>query len=374
MLRSFVYFTLPLAAVAAVVLAAGQDPGTAIDKHRTLGAPLQVENLTVWPVTTDAPVVTADHQSLHQAIEDGTAVVREKSGTGGLVDEAEVNELVIVNRGDRPLLVTAGTILRGGKQDRQLGQDLVIAAKSTVPVEAFCVERGRWVGEREGRRTGGVFEVPNVQAAKRLRAAAHYEKSQGEVWRQVDKVNRKVHNDPATSTFLATIDEDDKSQLVVRERIEKKVRDHFAALDDDKVVGFAYSVNGEPLGMRTFANRELLDTHLEPFVKTMSLEAQVTQFRDRQANRESYDQVASSEALLKMVRSIGDAEASELKTSGLNKNRSRHNDWGGQSSCLVPASSDGGWIALTEDWTAAAELTEPVRRELEMLEAIGYSQ
>jgi len=374
MLRSIARFSLPLAAVSAMVLASGQGSRTAIDAHRSLGTQIQVENLTVWPVLTDTPVRTGDHQSLYEAIERGTAVVREKGRGGSRGDGAEVNELMIENRGDHPLLITAGTIVKGGKQDRQLGQDLVVAAHSTVPVEAFCVERGRWVEERQGRRTGGVFDVPKVKAAKRLRAAAQYEKDQGQVWRQVDTVNRKADNAPATSTFLATIDEDDKQQLAVRDRLERAVRERFAALDDDHVVGFAYAVNGEPLAMRTFANRELLEAHLEPFVKTMSLEAQVTQLRDRQAGRKPFDRAASSAALLKMVRGIGEAEAAEQETSGLNKNRTRHNDWGGQSSCLVRSSEAGGWIALTEDWTAAAELSEPVRRELEQLEALGYSQ
>jgi hypothetical protein len=371
MLRSIVRFTLPLAAVGAVVLAS-ELPQTAIDAHRSLGAPIRVENLTVWPVLTDAPVDTGDHLTLSEAVENGTAVIREKGDARG--GGAEVNQLMIENRGDRPLLVTAGTIVKGGKQDRQLGQDLVVAVRSTVPVEAFCVESGRWTTEREGRRTDGVFEVPKVKAAKRLRSAAQYDKNQGEVWRQVDNVNRKAANAPATATFLATVDEDDKAQVAVRERLEKTVRDHFAALGGDRVVGFAYSVNGEPLGMRTFANRKLLDAHLEPFVKTMSLEAQVTQFRDRQAGREPFDESASSEALLKMVHGIGEAEAAEQATPGLNKNRTRSNDWGGQSSCLVPSSADGGWIALTEDWTAPAELSEPVRQELRMLEALGYSE
>ena len=78
-------------------------------------------------------------------------------------DSATVNQLVIASTADLPILVTAGTILKGGKQDRQLGQDLLVAAGATVPVDAFCVERGRWNGVREGQSTDGVFEVPNPE-------------------------------------------------------------------------------------------------------------------------------------------------------------------------------------------------------------------
>ena len=338
-----------------------------LDDHRRLGDPVRVENLTVWPVFTNAPVTTEAILSLHDAQAKGLAQVREtgEAERGG----ATVNRLVIENRGDRPILVTAGTILKGGKQDRQIGQDLVVAAGATVPVDAFCVERGRWTDEREGRRTGGVFEVTKVKAAKRVRAAAHYDKDQGEVWRQVEEVNDKAENAPATSTFLATVEDDEATAS--RTRIEVAVRSYFAGLDGQTVVGFAYAVNGEPIGMRTFANRELLDAHFEPFAKTMSLEAQVAQQRDRKTGKAVFDETASGAALLEMVRGVAKATPETRQTASINQNRLRKNEWGGQSSCLIP--SAGRWLPLTEDWTAPVELTPEVRRELLELRALGYT-
>lgn len=372
MARRFAPFATLTVFITLAVAAAGGDEDRRIDADRYLGSPVQVDNLTVWPVHTRAPAEAPEISSLHDAQEKGLVRIREKGAGGRHGDSASVNELVIENSSDRPILVTAGTILKGGKQDRQLGQDLLVAAGATVPVDAFCVERGRWSARREGQSTEGVFEVPKMKAAKRLRAAAHYEKNQSEVWEQVDRLNRSNGKAPPTSTFLATVDEDDAGALESRKRLETGVLGHFAGLDDgDPVVGFAYSVDGEPLGMRVFASREILDSQLEPFVKTMSLEAQVAAFRDRQAGREAFDRRASSEALLTMVRAIGRAPSEERETAGLNKNRYQSNEWGGHSSCLIERG--GSWVPLTEDWTAPARLSEPVRRELERLEALGYT-
>src|SRR5439155_384601 len=77
---------------------------------------------------------------------------------------ARVNPLVIENPGKLPLLVLAGTVVRGGKQDRQIGADFVIEAGKTVPVDAFCVEHGRWDATRDGVATGGRFKSEKVLA------------------------------------------------------------------------------------------------------------------------------------------------------------------------------------------------------------------
>ena len=43
-----------------------------------------------------------------------------------------MNTLVIENKGDVPIYVLAGTVVKGGKQDRQIGQDFIIEGKKTV--------------------------------------------------------------------------------------------------------------------------------------------------------------------------------------------------------------------------------------------------
>lgn len=351
-----------------------------LDDHRYLGKPLHIENLTVWPVHTSRVVEVGDYLSLHDAQKRGLAEVRERgSGDASGREEASVGELEIVNLADRPIFVPAGTVLKGGNQDRQLGEDLVISAKTTVPVGAYCIEKRRWSQNRDGEATAGRFKVVPLVAAKRVRASAQYKRDQGRVWEQVDRVNQKARKRPATSTFLATVEEDASPALAKRQEIEAAVRSHFEALGrsqagEDPTVGFAYAINGEPMAARAFAHPQLLASHFEPFLKTMSLEAQVALQRDRAQDRPPQRQAASSEALLLMVQGLRQASSETRATAGLNENRYQVNEWGGHSTCLVPKPRARGWIPLSEDWTVPAEPTEAVRHELRRLKALGYTE
>src|SRR5262249_18323600 len=124
----------------------------ALDAHRTLTAPVVAGNLTVWPVVTDAPADMGEFVTLEEAQARGVATVREVGAEGGASDPSapaasaagardgdeeddfadvesgdDVNALVVENKGDAPILVCAGTLLQGGNQDRQVGDDVVIA-------------------------------------------------------------------------------------------------------------------------------------------------------------------------------------------------------------------------------------------------------
>lgn len=348
--------------------AAGDDP-VRIAGNRTLAAPVKVENLTVWPVVTDTPRETGKYLTLPEAQAKGLAEVREK-GTG-----AEVNQLVLLNKSDLPIFVPGGTVVQGGKQDRQLAQDLVVAPGKEVPVDAFCIEHGRWTTVQGGKDTNGAFKAREILAAKRIRSSGQYAGNQSQVWAQVDVVNEKSRKMPATSTFMATVDEDDKAALALRKRMEEEVGRYFADLGEKGVVGFAYAVNGEPMAMRVFANPELFAAHFGPFLKTFSLEAQVAQERDRSAGRPLWDAEANVEGLLKMVQGISEAKSVTEDTPGLNRNSQQANGWGGHGACLVPSPKDGkDWVALTEDWTAPAEFGQEERLILKKLKALGYTE
>ena len=65
--------------------------------------------------------------------------------------------MVLVNNSKRPLILLAGEIVTGGKQDRVIGKDRIIPAESDpIDLGVFCVEPGRWVGSSDrfgvGRR------------------------------------------------------------------------------------------------------------------------------------------------------------------------------------------------------------------------------
>jgi hypothetical protein len=381
-----------------------------LDDHHVLAAPVTVGNLTVWPIVTDRPLDLGEFLTLDEALAKGAAEVREvganlpteaewkdaagqpdrvgqeleqleeppqqpgadapaegtetQEETQGQQEQtlepvpqvaqvlngssAMVNTLVIENKGDLPILVCAGTVVKGGNQDRQIGQDFVLKAKSTTPVDAFCVEQGRWTSDRLGEETGGKFQVLEGMATAKVRAKGQYEKDQSGVWQEVADVQQAsfgvTNFGPATETtsFAATFDANAKASSEDLKRCEDALRARFAGQKD--AVGFAYAINGKPVAVRTFAHPRLLAKSLDDFVRGMATEALL-------AKSETPAKQAQASDVVALVKSLSAAEETVAETAGLNRNGLRANDAGYNGSCYV-ADKDGKLAPLTQDWTA----------------------
>ncbi|MEO7096026.1 MAG: DUF6569 family protein, partial [Polyangiales bacterium] len=170
-------------------------------RERLVGEPRVVGNVTVYPITSCAQVEVGPMVTIDEALAHGTVKIHEVGGGGS------VNTLVIENTGATPVFVLAGTIVKGGKQDRQIGQDYVIGAKEKSDVDAFCVEHGRWNEVRDGAETEGLFTVADVIATSKVRVAGQYEKTQGKVWAKVAETNSANAKNPASATLLASVDD-----------------------------------------------------------------------------------------------------------------------------------------------------------------------
>jgi len=111
----------------------------------------------------------------------------------GLVHETgNVNELLIENPGDFDLFIQAGDIVKGGRQDRTLGADFIVPAKSgKVPIPVFCVEASRW-HKRPSESAVHFSGSSDYASSKKLRAAINQKKSQGEVWASVEEEQAKL--------------------------------------------------------------------------------------------------------------------------------------------------------------------------------------
>ncbi len=328
-------------------------------------APIVIDNLTLWPVVAWEPVALGRYPSLVDAQQLGEAEIREYGG--GTVSTIEIR-----NRGKDPLLVCAGTLVKGGKQDRQIGKDLVIGPDEVFQTPAYCVERDRWQELRAGRETGGSFECLGYLATKRVRASAQYDADQEQVWRQVDHVNQKAGVAPETGSFVATV-EDLRAQLRRLEMERRLSLELEAAAAAEEVVGFAYAVNGEPLAARVFASEAVFAAHAVPFLKTMVLEAEVA---DR--GEAPFREAAELRHVLSMIERIDRAAWSSPEAGGDFRRRVKLSRRGGHSRIEVPRLLDSGervWLVLTEDWTAVATPDPEMKLELyDELCALGYTE
>jgi hypothetical protein len=237
-----VFFFLSVTGVAV----AEQPPGTItvsprpVENGYFLTGPHTHKNLTVYFIHNKAQVKKADYVSLEEALDKGIVRVNE---TG------DVNNLTAENLSSRyHVFIQSGDIVKGGKQDRTVGQDVVLAPKSgKVSLNAFCVEQGRW----QPRGSEGVEQFSSSKkslSSKELKIAAKKAKSQGEVWKAVeqeqDKLSRKlgksVKNDVSGTSLQLTLEDEDlqKASQAYGRAISP------IGLKDKDIVGYAYTING----------------------------------------------------------------------------------------------------------------------------------
>jgi hypothetical protein len=154
--------------------------------------PVVYENIAIFPVVSGSSQDTSNFLTLEEGLAGDEVIVSERGATGMVrnrdgvrtsldyTPSASVNQLVLINRSKRPLLLLAGELVSGGKQDRIIGKDRIVpAGAEPLPLDVFCVEHGRWTGASSQFTASKVIVHPSV----REQAAVNQE--QTEVWAAV---------------------------------------------------------------------------------------------------------------------------------------------------------------------------------------------
>jgi len=164
-------------------------PGNPEGNWRLLD-PIIYENITIFPVVSSTGQDTSPFLTLDEGLSSGEVIVSEQ-GAAGLArtrdgrpvtvpqynSGASVNQLVLINRSKRPLLLLAGELVSGGKQDRIIGKDRIVPVGSDpLPLDVFCVEHGRWTGASSQFGASKTIVHPSV------REQAAVAQNQNEVW------------------------------------------------------------------------------------------------------------------------------------------------------------------------------------------------
>jgi hypothetical protein len=314
-----------------------------------IGAAKVFDNLTILPVTSKHQEDIGPITSLEDALAKKVAVVREMGAEqngpareGSSVPYAsggpQVNSLVIENKGDIAVYVLAGTIVKGGNQDRQIGDDFIVGAHTVVPVEAYCVEHGRWNAERNGVITQGQFAVAGVLTDSTVRTAAQYKHDQGEVWSKVASVNAANKKEAASGTLLATVDAGDI--VVRRTALAQRVDAYLSSIPPvESVVGFAYAVDGKVRSVRWFTNHKTFELFRGTLVNTAAMEAITVSAQNVAMGRApSASPPVAPAAVTSFVDALQDASVKEERTTpAMNVNRVRASEKGyGSSTMLKP--------------------------------------
>jgi len=157
---------------------------TTLTPSLTLADPQVCGPLAVFPILGPEPRLA--YRTLARAVAAG-AIVKELDG------EAVVNDLLVDNVTDQPLLIYDGEEVLGAQQNRTFDLSALLGAGERVELPVSCVEHGRW----DSSRSDDCFDIspqapdPSLRAMKRIQANLHAASgavpraNQGAVWDEV---------------------------------------------------------------------------------------------------------------------------------------------------------------------------------------------
>ncbi len=188
--------TVLLCGLGVVAAANAGDSGSSptVTSDYKILAPITHGDLTIFPVVSTKVHDTSDFITLDEGIRSGEVVVTEVGNLHSTMRRrspyqthpyqgAEVNRLVLVNNSKHPLILLAGEVVTGGKQDRVVGKDRIVPAESDpVDLSVFCVEHGRWT------ETSAKFDThASVMLQPTVRMKAMADQDQQKVWDEVGR-------------------------------------------------------------------------------------------------------------------------------------------------------------------------------------------
>jgi hypothetical protein len=147
------------------------------------------KGLRVFWLYGGLPVIPLAVATLEEARSQGNLFINER-------DRATVPDLIVENRGKSHVLLLAGEILLGGKQNRVLTEDVLLPPMSGPwHIGVYCVEQGRWSGRSTDFGSRGSFAAPG------LRSQVMEKADQGRIWAEVDRYARMAGALSATQSY-----------------------------------------------------------------------------------------------------------------------------------------------------------------------------
>lgn len=234
-----------------------------------LSGPYTHENLTIFLVHGQDSFRGKLFMTLEEAMK-GKAVVVHETG--------EVNELAIENLSStEEVFVQAGDIVKGGQQDRLFPVDLIVPERSgRIPIDAFCVENGRWA-QRAGEPIAMFSTSNDMAAAREVKIAAKQARSQTEVWNRVSEAQTKLST--TTSANVRAANSASSYQLTLEnEEVQKRAESYLRKLSSiiegqPDVIGFVFAVNGKASSADVYGSGALFGKFWPKLLKSSAIEA-----------------------------------------------------------------------------------------------------
>jgi hypothetical protein len=294
--------------------------------------PVTYENISVFPVVSSYAQDTSPFLTLEEGLATGEVTVaereaqvmqRSRDGRPIYVPSyntgASVNQLVLINRSKRPLLLLAGELVSGGKQDRVIGKDRIVPVGAPpLPLDVFCVEHGRWTGT-------GQFAAANTIVHPSVRESAAVDQAQTKVWESVRNGTNLKAAPAAPSARIAlpqiqgAIAGNGRTEAYEKiyesravgvsiddfvEEVQRRFANATSGLKGERVVGVVVAYGGEVAWSDIFASGDLFDHYWRKLLRSYAVEA---------LTRPTYRQAASRDNASEFLRRLNGRETQETE-------------------------------------------------------------
>ena len=269
--------------------------------------PVVYENTAIFPVVSGSSQDTSSFLTLEEGLASGEVTVSERGAVGMVRDRgavrpiatpqydagASVNQLVLINRSKRPLLLLAGELVSGGKQDRIIGKDRIVpVGAEPLPLDVFCVEHGRWTG------TSSQFAASKTIVHPSVREQA-VEQKQDEVWAAVTGSSGAAARlataapsapapriSPGAVAETVTVEAPTQSYRKIYEgrrvggsvdsfveQVQRRFARATSGLKGERVVGVIVAYGGEVAWSDIFASGDLFHQYWNKLLRSYAVEA-----------------------------------------------------------------------------------------------------
>jgi hypothetical protein len=217
----------------------------------------QFKNLKIIPIRRKAaagiPPRGQEMVPLNEALTKGLVTVTER----GTTSFENVHFLRFNTNSNKPIYISGGEIVSGGRQDRMVIRDTILQPSTRdqyVPV--MCVEEGRW-SDKEKKFGYGNF------ANNSLRKVLDSTHNQVSIWREVD---RQLQAGGFKNNSLAYLSRfQDKKYLAATDEYMRFFGGKFARADSN-IVGFVAITGDKIIGSDIFDGTDLFYPQLDPLL------------------------------------------------------------------------------------------------------------
>jgi hypothetical protein len=207
----------------------------------------------------------------------------------------QVNTLVLVNHSHQPLLLLAGEIVTGGKQDRVIANDRIVPAGSDpIDLSVFCIEPGRWTESSPVFGASAKGSMHSFMVQPTIREEAMVARNQQQVWNSVHGAIAAINAasgpeggpaiiasspeayGPTATTSYAKAMQSSEAQAKVDEAeapLMKSQEQVMAQLRKEGAIGVVAAVRGEIVWADLFADTDLLSRYWSKLVRSYAAES-----------------------------------------------------------------------------------------------------